>query len=177
MICALKKWMIFFFIPLISFSYVMKPFTIKGLRHPFYVSVTEINQNSAAKTLEISCKFFSDDLEQIIEKDYKAQLDITLEKDKDAFNKYIPDYISKHFLLTINAKLAAINYVGFEKEKESAYAYFEVKEITDVKTINVTNNLLYDFIDQEINIMHITVMGKRQSTKLDYPNSQASFSF
>jgi len=27
--------------------------------------------------------------------------------------------------------------------------------------------LLYDFIDQEINIMHVTVLGKHKSTKLD----------
>ena len=36
--------------------------------HPFYVSVTEINHNAADKTLEISCKMFTEDLEEILEK-------------------------------------------------------------------------------------------------------------
>ena len=40
----------------------------KAAVHPFYVSVTEINQNAAEKSLEISCKFFADDFEQTLEK-------------------------------------------------------------------------------------------------------------
>ena len=71
----------------------------------------------------------------------------------------------------------ALRYIGFEKEKESAYAYFEVSGIASVKNISATNSLLHDFIDQQINIMHVTVGGKRQSTKLDYPETKASFSF
>ena len=33
--------------------------------HPFYVSVTEINHNAENHTLEISCKMFGEDLEEI----------------------------------------------------------------------------------------------------------------
>ena len=119
--------------------------------HPFYVSVTEISHNPAEKSLEISCKFFAEDLEQILEKDYKTHLDIS--------------------------KPVGLKYVGYEKDKESAYAYFEVGNVASVKSIGAVNSLLHDFIDQQINIMHVTVGGKRQSTKLDYPDTKASFSF
>lgn len=145
--------------------------------HPFYVSVTEINHNAGNKSLEISCKFFAEDLEQILEKNYKTQLDIAAAKDKAAFDKFIPDYVGKHFSLTVDGKAVALQYVGFEKEKESAYAYFEVDNISSVKNVSATNSLLHDFIDQQINIMHVTVGGKRQSTKLDYPETKAAFQF
>lgn len=145
--------------------------------HPFYVSVTEINHNAAEKSLEISCKFFAEDLEQILEKDYKTQLDISSSKDKAAFDKDIPDYVGKRLSLVVDGKPVSLKYIGFEKEKESAYAYFEVSGVASVKSINATNSLLHDFINQQINIMHVTVGGKRQSTKLDYPEIKASFSF
>src|SRR5438045_9376652 len=90
-------------------------------RHPFYVSLTELKHNAKDKTLEISCKMFAEDLEQIIEKNYKTTLDISVEKDKASFDKFIPDYVVKHFTLNIDGKPAKLSYVGFEKEKESAY--------------------------------------------------------
>lgn len=146
-------------------------------RHPFYIAVTEINQNAASKSLEISCKFFADDFEQTLEKAYNTHLDISTAKDKALLDKLIPDYINKHLLLTVDGKPVRLQYVGYEKDKESAYCYFEAPSISAVKQLDVTNSLLHDFRPDQINIMHVTVNGKRQSTKLDYPARQASFRF
>ncbi|RYZ27517.1 MAG: hypothetical protein EOO10_12475 [Chitinophagaceae bacterium] len=145
--------------------------------HPFYVSVTEINQNAAEKSLEISCKFFADDFEQTLEKAYKTQLDISSDKDKAFFDKFIPDYIAKHFGLTVDGKPVKLNYVGYEKEKESVYCYFELTSTPNVKRLDITSNLLYELTQEQINIMHITVNGKRQSSKLSYPDVKAAFQF
>jgi hypothetical protein len=148
-----------------------------GGYHPFYISVTEINLNTSDKTLEVSCKMFADDLEQIIEKNNKTELDISLDKYKASFDKYIPDYVHKHLSLSVDGHPATLSYIGFEKDKESAFCYFQVNGISSVKKIDITNSLLHDFISDQINIMHVTVNGKRQSTKLDYPDTNASFSF
>lgn len=145
--------------------------------HPFYIAVTEINLNSSDKTLEISCKMFAEDLEQILEKNYQGQLDISAEKDKANFDKYIPAYINKHLSVSIDGKPATLSYIGFEKDKESAYCYFQVENISSLKKINIHNSILHDFTPEQINIIHVTVNGKRQSTKLDYPDTEAGFSF
>jgi hypothetical protein len=150
---------------------------LAGPAHPFYVSVTEINHNAKDKTLEISCKMFAEDLEQTLEKNNKVTLDISLDKDKASFDKYIPDYISKHLAIKIDGKPVKLSYVGFEKEKESAYCYFQIDNISSLKKIDIDNSLLYDFNENEINIMHVTVNGKRQSTKVNYPDKSASLSF
>ena len=42
---------------------VLKP--TPSTYHPIFVSVTEIEHNAKDKTLEISCKIFTDDLEKI----------------------------------------------------------------------------------------------------------------
>lgn len=146
-------------------------------RHPFYIAVTEINLNTSDKTLEVSCKMFADDLEQIIEKNNHAQLDIASDKDKASFDKYLPSYVKSHLGLTIDGKTANLSYIGFEKEKESAYCYFQVEHISSLKKLDVFDSLLQDFTSEQINIIHVTVNGKRQSTKLDYPEKNASFNF
>lgn len=169
-----SQWTLFFLLPFFRTA-VEKP--LSPVPHPFYVSVTEINHNAAEKSLEVSCKFFAEDLEQILEKDYKTQLDISAAKDKAAFDKDIPDYVGKRLSLVVDGKAISLRYIGFEKDKESAYAYFEADGVASVKSLGATNSLLHDFIDQQINIMHVTVGGKRQSTKLDYPDTKASFGF
>ncbi len=146
-------------------------------KHPFYIAVTEINLNTSDKTLEVSCKMFADDLEQIIEKNYHTQLDISSDKDKSKFESYIPAYVKSHLNLSVDGKAIELSYIGFEKEKESAYSYFQAENISSVKKIDINNRILHDFTSDQINIIHVIVNGKRQSTKLDYPNTAASFSF
>lgn len=145
--------------------------------HPFYISVTEINHNSKEKTLEISCKMFADDLEQIIKKNYNVVADLTNESQKTALHKLINTYINQHLKIMVNNKPAAYQFLGFEKDKESAYCYLEVQNITQLKSLQVQNSILQDFTDQQINIIHATVNDKRQSVKLDYPKKDVSFAF
>jgi len=145
--------------------------------HPFYISITEINHNAKDKTLEISCKMFAEDLEETLDKNYKTEVDLSLAKDKAALDKFIPDYINRHFSLAVDGKPVKLNYVGYEKDKESAYCYFQINDVPMLKRLDVNNSLLYDFKEDQINIVHVVVNGKRQSTKLDFPSKLAGFSF
>jgi hypothetical protein len=153
------------------------PQTDSVSKHPFYIAVTEINLDEADKTLEVTCKMFADDLEQIIEKNNHTQLDIAANKDKAIFDKYIPAYVKTHLSLSIDGKTGNLSYIGFEKEKESAYCYFQVENISFFKDLDITDSLLHDLTSDQINIIHVTVNGKRLSTKLDYPATKASFNF
>ena len=148
-----------------------------SLRHPFYISVTEVSQNATDKSLEISCKLFADDFEEALRATYKKKLDINSPQEKATFDNLIPDYINKHLALMADGKPLKLSYVGYEKEKESVYCYFEVPGVAAVRNIQANNTLLHDFKKEQINIMHVTVNGERKSTKLDYPVSQAKFSF
>jgi hypothetical protein len=171
------KWLLVSMIQLSTFSVATDSNAEKSALHPFYISVTEINHNAKDKTLEISCKMFADDFEQILEKNYKKQLDIASAKDKAEFDKLIPDYMERHLNLVVDSKPVHFSYVGYEKDKESVYCYFEVDKIAALKKMDIKNSILHDFNNTQINIMHVVVNGHRQSTKLDFPNTDASFNF
>ena len=149
----------------------------RGLPHPYYISVVEINHNPTDKTLEISCKIFTNDFEATLEKNYKTKVDLVNPPDKSAMDKLVSDYIKKHLFVKADNKAASLSYIGFEKEDEAVYSYFQVDNVPAVKKIDVTNSILHDFSEQQINIIHCTVGGKRQSDKLDYPKTEASFSW
>jgi len=145
--------------------------------HPFYVSVTEINHNVKEQSIEVSCKIFADDMEDILKKNYKTTVDLSNAKQQSQNDKLIADYINRNLSFVVDGKPARLNYVGFEKESESVYCYFEVVQVPSIKKLDVTNSMLQDFSNQQINIMHVTVNGSRKSYKLDYPHKQANFNF
>lgn len=145
--------------------------------HPFHVSVTEINHNAADKTLEISCKIFTDDFEKVLAKDYSTKVDLTNPPNKAQMDSLVKKYIFGHLALKVNGKLVSLVYVGFEHESEAVYGYVEVDNVPSVNKIDITNSLMYDMFDDQISIIHMIVNGNRKSTKLNYPEKETSFSY
>jgi hypothetical protein len=133
--------------------------------------------NAKTKSIEISCKMFAEDVEDVLKQNYKIKVDLSNDKQQAQNNNLMNDYIVKHFSINIDSKPANFKFVGFEKDKESVYCYLEVVNVPAIKKLSVTNSILYDFNKEQMNIIHVINNGNRESTKLDYPKNQASFSF
>lgn len=170
MASSLYKWL---FISVLSVVLT----SAKSKDHPFHVSVLELNHNAGDKNLEISCKIFTDDFEKILTKNYKTKVDLINSPNKAAMDSLVKKYVQAHLTIKINGKPVIFTYVGFENDKEAAYSYFEVNNTLSASTIEITNNLMYDQFDDQVNIMHVIVGGKRKSNKLSYPEKSISFSF
>ncbi|CAN5898580.1 hypothetical protein BH11BAC4_BH11BAC4_26280 [soil metagenome] len=145
--------------------------------HPIFVSVTEIEHNAKEKTLEISCKIFTDDFEKTLRQAYKTHIDLLKPADKDAMNKLVNDYVQKHLQVNVDGKTVQLKFIGYEQLEEGISSYYQADNITSVKNIMVTDNILYEYKAEQLNLIHVTVNGSRKSTKLSNPESKASFSF
>lgn len=148
-----------------------------GMVHPFYVSMTDINYNDNTKSLEISVRIFTDDLENTLRKYHKEKIDILHPANQEQMNSYVNDYIQQHLQMKVNDKTAALNFIGYEQQSESIWTYFEVINVDKVTKVSITNNLLHDYNTNQINMMHIKVKNQEQSNKLNYPDTFALFSF
>jgi hypothetical protein len=147
-------------------------------RHPLFVSVTEMNYNAADKNLEISCKIFTDDLEKTLSNIYHTKVDLTTPANKSEVDKLVKAYIISHLQLKLDNKAVTLGFVGYEKENDAVWSYFEVNNTTTApKKIDVMNSILYESYDKQMNLMHVTVGGNRKSTRLNYPDKEASFQF
>lgn len=151
--------------------------TAPANRHPYFVSVTQIDHNAKEKTLEISCKIFTDDFEKTLRQNYKTTVDLLKPKDKEAMNKLVTDYVTKHLLISVNGKPVTLQFIGYEQAEEGIESYYQVNNIPSVTKIDVTDNILYDYKKEQIGIIHAVVDGNRKSTKLNNPNDKASFEF
>jgi hypothetical protein len=174
---AIPLFVSFFVSPAISPASDSAKLSDLKVLHPLHVSVVEVNHNAADKTLEISCKLFTDDFETALAAIYKTKTDLINPKDVKAMDKLVSDYINTHLSIKADGKPVVLSYLGFERENDVVYGYLEVEKISSVKKIEITNKLMYDMFTDQINMMHVIVGGNRKSYKLDYPKSQAEFVF
>ena len=165
MAAILYKWIIAF--ALINFS----------SHHPIFLSVTEIAHNAGNKSLEITCKIFTDDLEVTLQKKYSLKIDLLDKKSRAAMNPLVSDYIQKHLSIAVDSHPVSMQFLGFEQEEEAIVTYFEVKNVGKLKTIEVLNNILYESQPGQMGIIHIMVNGKRKSSQLTNPEAKAGFQF
>jgi len=157
-------------------SFVIVVLSASGL-HPIYVSVIEIEHNAKERTLEVSCKIFTDDFEKTLRMAYKTPVDLVKPANREAMNKLVNDYVQKHLNIKVDGKTAAFKFIGFEEIEEGIYSYFQADNISDVKRLTVTDNILYEYKKEQISLLHVTVNNNRKSTKLNNPDDIAIFEF
>lgn len=148
-----------------------------GIKHPLHVSTTEVNFNAKDKTLEVSCKIFSDDFEAILAKVYKQKTDLSNPNMKTAMDELVKKYLLSHLQLKANGKAVTLNYVGFEIDHEATNIYLEVDKVTTIKSVEVSDTILYDMFDDQMSIVHIVKGTNRKSTKILYPEKKFTANF
>ena len=171
MASTVYKWLLVPFLGLI----LGKP--ADPVPHPFHVSVVEINHNPSDKNLEISCKIFTDDFESVLVQNYKTKVDLINPPDRKAVDKLIEDYIKTHLVITADGKPTSFKYLGFEREDDAIFSYVEAINIPSVKKLDIVNRIMYDYFQDQTNLLHVVVGGVRKSTKLEYPTKSVLLEF
>lgn len=143
--------------------------TESSKRHPLHLSSTELNFNAKTGTVEVSCRIFTDDFEDILGKKYKVKTDLNATGKHAAMDILVGKYLTTHLQLYVNGKPLKINYLGFENDSEAVIVYLETEKTASPKKLETNCSVLYDQFDDQINIFHITYNGNRKSSKLTYP--------
>ena len=171
MAASFYKWLLIPILALASLSFT------KNVAHPFHVSVTEVNHNASDKTLEVMCKIFTDDFEKALAQKYRTKVDLGKADMHEAMDSLIRKYLADAIQIKPSGKIVTVNYLGYELDKEAAYCYFEIANVSSLTKLDVVNTILYDLFDDQMNIIHVTTGGKRKSDKVNYPARDLRFSF
>ena len=143
------------------------------LKHPLHLSSTELNYNLKESTLEVSCRIFTDDFEDVLSKKYKVKADLSADAKHKEMDQLVNQYILTHLQLAANGKVLPLNYIGFEKDNEAVVVYLESAKIKNIVKLETTSTVLYDLFDDQTNIFHLTLKGNRHSFKLTYPDKKS----
>lgn len=146
-------------------------------RHPLHLSSTELNYNAKTNTVEISCRIFTDDFEDLLAKNYKVKPDLSSAAKHKEMEVLVGKYMAAHLKIAANSKPLPLNYLGFENDKEAVIIYLESARIPGLRKMETTSTVLYDLFDDQTNIFHVSFNGSRKSSKLTYPENKLVSSF
>jgi hypothetical protein len=152
-------------------------FFLTSFKHPFYLSVTDLNYNSRDKAVEGSVKIFINDLETALKNINKKNTDLVNVKDTAEVTRQLTSYLKNHLFLRVNGKDKPFKLIGFEKEEEAIWIYLEFANCDLPKKAEITNTILFDYIKDQTNIVHLEVGKDKKSAKVSYPDKILTFDF
>ncbi|WP_317897368.1 DUF6702 family protein [Aurantibacillus circumpalustris] len=148
-----------------------------SFKHPFYLSVTNLKYNLKESALQGSVKLFINDIEDALKRTQQNKVDLINPKDSIKTQTMLEEYLKKRLYLSVNNVKKNFQVLGFEREQEAVWIYIEVKDCKLPKNISIENSLLYDFIKNQSNIIHVEVNEQKKSLKLNNPEKLAVFEF
>src|SRR4051812_37514442 len=87
--------------------------------HPLHVSTTDISFNAQDNQLEVICTIFTDDFEVALEKQFRTKADLTKPDMHAAMDIFVKKYVYSHLQLKTAATPLALNYIGYEINREA----------------------------------------------------------
>jgi hypothetical protein len=131
-------------------------------KHAFHTSLTEMRYNAKTKTLEISMRVFTDDLERTLSHNNANRKFVVENNDKN--DAFIEAYIRKHFGI-VNAKnqRKTFQYVGKEKEVDATWIYLEMPLTESIDGAKIQNDVLMDMYEDQTNIINLFIQQDKKS--------------
>jgi len=145
--------------------------------HKYYVSLCEIEYIEAQQSLQITLGVTLEDLEFTLNKNSGKRLNLASKTEIENIDSYYKKYLNEHLLFSVNGKSMEYKYIGKEYDGEIARFYLEITDIKELKSIEVTNNILIeDFADQK-NIVKIKVKDFNKTFYFTKSNSKSLLKF
>ena len=154
---------------LILFCVVNKLEDVKFKSHDYYVSTTQLEYISEKDVIQITIKIFKDDIESVISQKNQTISD----SDLIQINRKLNEYIIEKFRISVNNDNMILDFIGKEYKKDMIQIYYEVKLVEKIKKIIIENNLLFDLIDNQQNIIHFKNENFRKSFLFTKNNSKS----
>ena len=136
----------------VAYSLFVWVLFVQATIHPYYVSTMEIDYRPDRSALQL-----------MLNTDYDQ--DLRLDPDSDAAQTVIhsSDYLQKEIELKLNDNKVQPVFLGREYQDDQIVFYLEIKDLAEVKTLTVSNSILFEVLDGQQNIVRIKTPTKRKS--------------
>ena len=142
------------------------------MAHKFYISLTQVDHNPKAASLEITIKLFTDDLELALSPTNPGRMKLGTEKEIEGADSLVFDYLKKRLWYEVNGKPVNYRYIGRETENDVSWCYVEVLNVTQLNTLKVHNLLLTEAFPEQINLTNIKTGEGTKSVSLNKDNPE-----
>lgn len=160
----LKKSLFILILPLVAFT----------VAHKFYVSVTNISYSEKDQALQITSRIFIDDFEQVLLERYGIEAHFATDSESTQADEYMEKYLKTKFLMFVDGEQRQYKVLGKKYDNDIMICYLEIPgiDLGNIKAIAVQNELLTDLFDEQQNVVHFKIKGKKKSFVLIKENNK-----
>ncbi len=151
----LKKCLILLILPLFAFT----------AAHKFYLSVTNVSYSEKDKAIQITSRIFIDDFEKLLQERYDIEAKLATENESKLADEFIEKYLRAKLVVEIDGTPISYDFIGKKYDTDVMICYIEVPKIdlAKIQSIQIENEILTDLFDEQQNIVHFKVDGKKKS--------------
>lgn len=131
--------------------------------HKFYVSIYQINYVPEKKMLQITSRIFMDDLNVVLEKNFKRKANIGEPTENEEDLLMMKKYIEDNFSIKINGKKKQVNFLSKEIDNNVVVCYLSIRDVAKISSIEIHNTMLLDLNADQQNIIQTSILGKKKS--------------
>ena len=148
-------YLILLVLPLLAFS----------VAHKFYVSVTHVNYAEKDDAIQITTRIFIDDLEAVLLERYGVKTKRATPEETTLANDYIEKYLKTKLLIRLNQETRVYDFLGKRYDNDVVICYLEIPQVNmpDFNSIEIQNEILTDLFEEQQNLVHLKIKGKKKS--------------
>ncbi|MGB3143197.1 MAG: DUF6702 family protein [Maribacter sp.] len=152
---SLKRLLFLAVLPLFAFVTV----------HKFYISVTNVDYSEKDKAVQIITRIFVNDMNSVLTERYGVETKLGTDRETKVDSEYLEKYLRAKFVVEINGKTVPYNLIGKKYDTDMIILYLEVPkiELKNLSSIAVENEILTDLYDEQQNVVHFKIDGKKKS--------------
>ena len=125
--------------------------------HKHYISLTKVEFVKEKEVIQVTMKFFIDDIELALENRHGQAMELTSKDENKMADKFLENYINQKFKVWINEQEKSYSYLGKEYEGNEVFFYLELKNISQIDVIEIQNSMLFEEFEEQQNYVKIKI--------------------
>ena len=158
--------------------FLLSAFTPKPIIvHDFHTSLTEINYNPKTKSLEMTIRVFTDDLERALTETNNGK-PVKVDPKDYSIDPLIVKYLRKHVAFVSPDKdVVPYDFLGKEVELDATWLYVGMPAVANLKGYSIFNSILTELFDDQTNLLNLIYPDKKKSFIFDNKIKVATYPF
>ena len=131
--------------------------------HNFYVSTTSVRYVPNENSFQITTQVFLDDFESALRLNGNENISLTPDGSQVKIDSLIEDYFRKNIIFKAKGEKMNFDFLGKVYKMDVLVAYMEFKIDNIVSPLSIKNTILFDYLRDQKNIIHLKLASKRKS--------------
>ena len=119
----------------------------------FYSSLTKVDYVEGSKTLKFSTKLNSAHISQVLK----------INPNTTAFEAEVKRYVNDHVDVAVNGQNRPLTFTGSQVNGETVWVYYEAGGISDISSIRIKNNIMFESFPEQMNLVNIAYKGSQKN--------------